>query len=709
MSLMNKNVEQAAGSGQGSGRLIEQDHKQKRTSNGSLLFVFVAGPILLLLLLSLQITQGSAGIKLSLIWEALFNPAPDDPLQQIVRGVRLPRAVMGALGGAALAVAGVLLQTLTRNPLASAGTLGINAGAYLAVVAATIFAPSMIGRYPLLVAMLGGMIAGGIVFLMAGQKRTASVRLALGGMSLTLVLSSLTGTLQLLFENETAGLFLWGSGSLIQNDWHNVLTVWPWIAGALICTVLFSRQLDILLMDEEVGRSLGQRIGFNRSVSVLVAILLAAVTVSVAGPIGFVGLIAPHLLRLMGIHRHHLLIPGSMIWGAVVLVAADLGVLLLEPFFGILPAGSITAALGAPWLIWLVYRMKPSRGDVQGAGTGMSAGFRRRLPYGALLGAAALLLLLALGAGLVFGGKTVPLHDVWAALTGGASKITRYMVIDTRLPRLLVAALAGAALAVSGTLLQGVVRNPLADPSVIGVTSGAGLGALIFLIALPQLSSSLVPFAAFTGAIIAVIIIYMITRKGGLQPAKVALIGMAVSAFGSAGIQALVVKAQLRAASALTWLSGSTYARGWESLGWLMVWPLVLLPLAWWIARRLDLLAFGDATTISLGVSAERTRMLGGLIGAALAASAVATVGTVGFVGLLAPHAARLLVPHSNRKLTVLSALSGAIFLVLADIVGRVVLAPKEIPSGLVVALLGAPYFLWLMKNAGTGTKSGSK
>ncbi|MNJ64185.1 putative siderophore transport system permease protein YfhA [compost metagenome] len=136
------------------------------------------------------------------------------------------------------------------------------------------------------------------------------------------------------------------------------------------------------------------------------------------------------------------------------------------------------------------------------------------------------------------------------------------------------------------------------------------------------------------------------------------------------------------------------------------MWPVVLLPLAWWIARRLDLLAFGDATTISLGVSAERTRMFGGLVGAALAASAVATVGTVGFVGLLAPHAARLLVPHSNRKLTLLSALLGAIFLVLADIVGRVVLAPKEIPSGLVVALLGAPYFLWLMKTAGSGTKS---
>ncbi|RCX19176.1 iron complex transport system permease protein [Fontibacillus phaseoli] len=687
----------------------EAGTRQKRTSRGSLLLVFVAGPVILALLLCIQITQGTAGISLPLIREALFHPVLDDPLQQIVRGVRLPRALIGALAGAALSVAGVLLQTLTRNPLASAGTLGINAGAYLAVVAATIFFPSLMGGFPLLTAMAGGMLAGAIVFLMAGQKRSAPVRLALGGMSLTLVLSSLTGTLQLLFENETAGLFLWGSGSLIQNDWHNVATIWPWVLGGLLLSVLFSRNLDILLMDDEVGKSLGQRIGLTRTVSVLTAVLLAAVTVSAVGPIGFVGLIAPHLLRLMGLHRHRLLIPGAAIWGAIVLVAADLAVLLLEPAFGLLPAGSATAALGAPWLIWLVYRMKPSRGDVQGATSGMGAGFRRALPYPALLAGAGLLLLLALGAGLVFGGKTVPLPDVWAALTGEASKITSYMVIETRLPRLLVAALAGASLAVSGTLLQGVVRNPLADPSVIGVTSGAGLGALIFLILLPQLPGSLVPAAAFTGALGAALVIFAISRKGGMQPAKVALIGMAVSAFGSAGIQALVVKAQLRVASALTWLSGSTYARGWDDLGWLFIWPLVLLPLAWWLARRLDLLALGDASAINLGVSAERTRLLGGLLGAALAASAVATVGTVGFVGLLAPHAARLLVPNANRKLTVLSALLGAVFLVLADIVGRVLLAPKEIPSGLVVALLGAPYFLWLMRSAGTRSTSGSK
>lgn len=675
---------------------------QKRTPRGSLFLVFAAGPLILALLLCLQITQGTAGISLALIRDALFHPAAEDPLHQIVRGVRLPRAVMGALAGAALSVAGVLLQTLTRNPLASAGTLGINAGAYLAVVVATIFFPSLMGGFPLLTAMAGGLLAGAIVFLLAGRRQSGPVRLALGGMSLTLVLSSLTGTLQLLFENETAGLFLWGSGSLIQNDWQNVTAIWPWVVGGLLLAALFSRNLDVLLMDEEVGKSLGQRIAATRTISVLTAVLLAAVTVSAVGPIGFVGLIAPHLLRLMGLHRHRLLIPGAAIWGAIVLVAADLAVLLLEPAFGLLPAGSATAALGAPWLVWLVYRMKPTRGDVQGATSGMGAGFRRSLPYPALLAGAGLLLLLALGAGLVFGGKTVPLPEVWAALRGEASKITHYMVIETRLPRLLIAALAGASLAASGTLLQGVVRNPLADPSVIGVTSGAGLGALVFLIALPQLPGGLVPAAAFTGAVGAALVIFAISRKGGLQPAKVALIGMAVSAFASAGIQALVVKAQLRVASALTWLSGSTYARGWEELAWLFAWPLALLPLAWVLARRLDLLALGDAPAINLGVSAERTRLLGGLLGAALAASAVATVGTVGFVGLLAPHAARLLVPNANRKLILLSALLGAVFLVLADLVGRVLLAPKEIPSGLVVALLGAPYFLWLMRSAGS-------
>ncbi|WP_223066044.1 iron ABC transporter permease [Paenibacillus caui] len=671
-------------------------------SRGVLFIVFLAGPLLLLLIGMVQITQGTADVRLGTIREALFHLDPEDPLQQIVRGVRMPRAVMGLVAGAALAVSGVLLQTLTRNPLASAGTLGINSGAYLAVIVSAIFFPSLGSSSPLLSASLGGLLAGGIVFLLAGSKRISPIRLALGGMALSLVLSSITGTLQLLYENETSGLFLWGSGTLVQNDWHNPASTWGWIAGGIAISLGFSRNLDILLMDEAVGRSLGQRIALTRTLSVLLAVLLASVAVSAVGPIGFVGLLAPHLLRLMGIRRHLLLLPAAAIWGGVVLMTADLGVLVLEPVFGILPAGAVTALLGAPWLVWLVYRMKPSRGDVQGSGSGMTLGWLRRVPYGAAVLTAVLLLAAGFLAGLMLGSKTLTLPETLSALTGGGSKLVRYMVIDTRLPRLLVACLAGASLAVSGALLQGVVRNPLADPSVIGITSGAGLGALTVMMLVPGLSAAFVPGTAFLGAMACAAAIYLFTRKGGVEPAKVALIGMAISAFCAAGIQALVVKAQLRVASLLVWLSGSTYARSWDELQMLFIWPLALLPLAWWIARRLDLLALGDAAAIGLGVKPDRVRALAGLIGAALAASAVATVGTVGFVGLLAPHAARVLAPSGTRKLTVLAALLGALFLLLADLVGRTVLAPKEIPSGLVVAVLGAPYFLWLMKSAGS-------
>ncbi|MEC0214107.1 iron chelate uptake ABC transporter family permease subunit, partial [Paenibacillus ehimensis] len=253
---------------------------------------------------------------------------------------------------------------------------------------------------------------------------------------------------------------------------------------------------------------------------------------------------------------------------------------------------------------------------------------------------------------------------------------------------------------VSGLLLQGVVRNPMADPSIVGVSAGAGVGALLLLLVWPELPIALLPFASFAGAIAAALIVYLIARKTGLQPAVLALVGIAVSACGSAVIQLIVVQTKMNVAVALAWISGSTYARGWEELAQLVVWPVLLLPLAWLIGRRVDILAFGQEGAVGLGVNVEQTRLRAAAIGVALAAAAVSIVGTIGFVGLIAPHAARLLIGHNHRRLMPLAALLGAVLLVLADIVGRNLLPPKEIPSGLIVSLLGAPYFLWLMRSS---------
>lgn len=658
--------------------------------------VFGGGLIVLAVLLFASLTQGEANITVKTVIDALISP--ENNLQHnTVLGIRLPRAVMAMLAGAALAVSGALLQTVTRNPLASAGTFGINSGAYFVVVAATVFLPGWISSAPLLLALIGGCGGAAMAYLMAGGTRGTPVRMALAGMIVTMVLSSFTSALQLLFENETNGLFMWGSGSLLQNDWKGVQHSWPWIAAGTAVVLLFIRTLDLLELGDDTAKSLGQKVDTARMTALAAAILLAGVTVSVVGPIGFVGLIAPHLVRLIGFRRHRLLLPASAIWGAVVLVGADTIARMFRSTIGELPAGAVTALIGAPWLIWLAVRGAKEQRSLEAASS-MSVGFApKKAPYWLMLTLLGAMLGVCVVIGLSLGGLRIPIAEVWAVLTGGGQDMYKNIIVDMRLPRLAVAMLAGAGLAVSGVMLQGAVRNPLADPSVIGVTSGAGAGALLLLVVWPQAPGTLLPVAAFIGAFAAAIVVYALSWRKALHPTVLTLVGIAVTAIGSAAIHFLVIKSGMGAASALAWLAGSTYGRGWEQLPLLAAAIVILVPYAWYLGRTVDLLAFGDPVSLGLGLKLQRTRVISAAVGVTLAAVAVSCIGTVGFIGLLAPHAARMLVGQNQRKSVALAALLGALLLLLADVIGRVAIAPKEIPAGLVVAVIGTPYLLALM------------
>lgn len=655
--------------------------------------VFGGGFALLVVLLFINLTHGQATMSVHTVLEALFSR--EDKLEHhIVWEMRLSRASMAMLAGSALAVAGVLLQTITRNPLASAGTFGINAGAYFAVVLAAVFLPAWKAESPLLLAFVGGAIAASMAYVLAGGKRSTPVRMALAGMIVTLVLSSFTSAMQLLFENETNGLFLWGSGSLIQDGWKGVQHAWGWIAGGLLVAVLLIRALDMLELSEETAQALGQRVDRARMVSLLVAVLLAAATVSVVGPIGFVGLIAPHLIRLIGYRRHRLLIPASALWGANVLLLADIVSQMFRSTIGELPAGVMTAILGAPWLIWLALRGAKAEAAAAGGSSSMRIGLlRNRLPFSVLLILALGLLLLCSVGSMLAGSVHISLSELIAALTGQEDNA----LLQLRLPRVVAAILAGAALAVAGATIQGAVRNPLADPSIIGITSGAGVGALLWMVAVPAASVAFLPLASMAGAVLSAVVVYALAWRKGLQPTILILIGIAVTAVNAAIIHFLVIRSGMGAAPALAWLAGSTYARGWNEVTMLAAFLAVLLPAAWWLGRRVDLLAFGDEISLGLGLKLQQTRMATAGIGVMLAAAAVSAVGTIGFIGLLAPHAARMAAGHSQRRLVLLSAILGAVMLVVADAIGRIALAPKQIPAGLVVALIGTPYLLLLM------------
>lgn len=660
--------------------------------------LLLGGAALLAVLTFVSLTQGLARISVHAVVEAILSPR-DAAEHQIIRGVRLPRTVMGLLSGAALAVAGALMQSVTRNPLASETTLGVNAGAYLAVMLGTLFWPGLLHQYAFPMAIAGGVLAALMVFGMSGGRRGTPVRIALSGMIVTLVLASVTSALQLLFEEKTQGLFIWGSGSLNQNDWSGVQFALPWVIGGLALVLSSVRHLDLLAFGEESAKSLGQNVSRTRLFAMGVAILLASVSVSIVGPIGFIGLLAPHIVKLSGVARHGWLLPISALWGAGLLVGADtISRSLTSSAIGELPAGAVTAIIGAPCIVWLALRASKRMGASSSAGASMQVGVvGRRLPYPALVALFAIVLAAVCIGALMTGTTHLSASEVVSAVFGNGTPMDEKVVWTFRLPRLLTALLAGIALAASGSLMQGSIRNPLADPHIVGVSSGAGVGALSLMILFPHLPAEWVPLGAFAGGLLASAIVYAAAWRRGLNPIVLTLVGIAVAAAGSAIINILVIRAQLTLAPALAWMAGSTYARSWTEFDQILPFVVVLVPLGWWLGRRVDLLSFNDESSLGLGLPVRRTRLLVAAIAVLLASIAASVVGAIGFIGLLAPHAARMLAGPNHRRSLVLAVLLGATLLVASDWIGRILLAPKELPSGIIVALLGAPYLLHLM------------
>ncbi|SDL49432.1 iron complex transport system permease protein [Paenibacillus sp. OK060] len=662
--------------------------------NWRTLSIYGGGLTALIVLFFVSLCYGEASIPLHTVVDSLMG-RQDTLEHNMIWDLRMPRTVIGILAGGALAVAGSLLQTITRNPLAASDTLGINAGAYFVVVLGTIFFPGLMQQSPFLFAVLGGLLAAAAAYFMGGGRTSSLVRLALSGMIVSMVLGSFTSALHIFFSQETQALFLWGSGTLVQNDWSGVIYAWPWVIGITIVALVLSRQWDMLELDESTASSLGQKVGMARATGLIIAVLLAAVIVSVIGPIGFVGLVAPHLVRLSGIRSNRLLLPGVFLWGAALLVGADVLAKMVHNSSLELPTGAVMAIIGAPWLIWLVLtRMKAANGS--GMSTSMSTGARsRRWAFGPIAIIFTVLTLALVLLSTMFGGMRIPMADLLPSLFQSDGLYSA--IVQLRIPRTLVAAGAGAALAISGVLIQMAVRNPLADASIVGVSSGAGLGAMMVIILWPGLPVFLLPIAAIVGAGLAAAVVFSLSWKKGLNPSAVVLLGIAMSAIAGAGIQVLIVRGAVYGSSGFIWLTGSTYARTWDQVKIIGVFLLILIPLAWWLARRFELLVFDDNSASGLGLSVRRTRLLAMTVGVLLAAGAVACVGTVGFIGLIAPHMVRLLTGNKLRRSMFLSALVGAVMLVLADTIGRTIMAPTEIPSGLLIAIIGTPYFLYLM------------
>ncbi|MFG3028370.1 iron ABC transporter permease [Streptomyces sp. NPDC048253] len=666
-----------------------------RTGAAALTAVLV---LLVAALAVVDITQGTAAVGPAEVFKALTGRS--DPADaSVVIASRLPRMTAGIMVGVILGAAGAVLQAVSRNVLAAPDTLAVNAGSYLALglVGVTGVSLPMIASSG--VAFVGGLLAATVVLALSGLG-TGTVRLVLAGTALALGLTSLTEGLLLLFPQETEGLYQWNQGSISQNGFDGVLQMLPVVLIGLVGLLLTARRVDALALGDDAARGLGVPVRATRVTVVVLATLLSAAAVTLAGPIGFVGLCAPALVRPLarryrGFVRTRTTLPVAGLVGAGLVLGADVLLRALVPADTAVavPTGVVTSLVGAVFLVVMALRLR----DTAGA----DAPDRLRIPSrAAFLTTLAVLVVVVVGvtiAGVLLGDSKLLLGDVANWAQGRAGRAVSF-VLDTRVPRVLAALCAGAALALAGTLVQAVTRNPLAEPGVLGVSGGAALGAVLLVTTVPVAGTWGVAGAAFAGAAVTSVVVFGLAARGGYQHNRLVLVGIGTAAGTTALISLLIVLTDpFNATKALTWLSGSTYGRTMPDV--LPVALVLTVGLVFAVVRRgeLDLVSLDADTPRLLGLRLSRARLGFLVVSVLLSATAVASAGTIGFVGLVAPHAARALVGRRHVRVVPVAVLLGATLVCTADLLGRTVIAPAQLGAGLMTAVIGTPYFLCLL------------
>jgi len=619
---------------------------------------------------------------------ALSAPDIDDVRQMLFHYSLLPRLTVSLLAGAGLGLVGVLFQQVLRNPLAEPSTLGVAAGAQLGLTIATLWVLPGGEFTRQLAAMVGAIVVGGLVFGVAWGKRMSPVTLILAGLVLGLYCGAVNSLLALFHYDQLQGMFLWGTGALNQQDWSAVRFLLPrlLVAGALAALLL--RPLTLLGLDDGVARNLGLGLSMARFCALGLAIIFSAMLVSAVGVIGFIGLFAPLMAKMLGARRlaHRMML--APLLGALLLWLTDQVMLGVTQVWREIPTGAATALFGAPLLLWLLPRLRSAAtpppmnlGDKVPAERGHLAGW---------IGLAGVVLLIGLTLALMLGKNAGGWH--WSL---GAELDA---LLPWRWPRVLSALAAGMMLAVAGTLIQKLTGNPMASPEVLGISSGAAFGVVMMLFMVPGDAFVWLLPAGSLGAAATLLIIMIAAGRGGFSTERMLLAGIALSTAFTTVIFLLLASGDPRMGGLLTWLSGSTYSvEPAQALRTALVAAglMVLAPLC---RRWLTILPLGGATARSVGIALTPARLTILLLAATLTAMATLTVGPLSFVGLMAPHMARMLGFRRALPQMVIAALLGGLLMVFADWCGRMLLFPYQIPAGLLATFIGAPYFVYLLR-----------
>ncbi|HHW7520279.1 TPA: Fe(3+)-hydroxamate ABC transporter permease FhuB [Mannheimia haemolytica] len=630
----------------------------------------------------------TAVIRLNMVWEwewqlLLINVDLLPINQAAVKAALLPEMTTSFLAGGLLAIASSGLQHIVRNNLASDSTLAVSSGAQLALMIAVIFFPAAELFSSFWIALLGSLAAIVLVLFIAKASKLNPLTLILGGLIVNILFGAIASLLTLFYFDFLFGVMVWGSGSLLQDGWATSITLAITVVVAFFIFVLLSRPLTILSLDDEQARRLGAPVNLLRYLVIFVCAAITALVVSKIGVIGFIGFAGASLAHFAKI-RHLLLrlLIAFLAGGFLLFFTNNLIGIVSRIYDTLLPVGAFTATLGAPLLIFLVLRQRKAQ---------FEASNTAYFPVKRLNSWKLPILLLCAGV-ILF----CLLQIIAPTMNGWAISIDENLMSSYRLPRSLSAIATGAMLAVSGSLLQILTRNPMASPEVLGVSSGATIAAILSFLLFPTLSSIGFLLFGVLGSLTVLALIMWLSRK--LQPSALMITGVAIGALVSGLMAIIQLSGSPRLTAVISWLSGSTYYANPNTVWILLSVAILLISATLLFIKPLRLISLGETVSYHLGLEVKKVQMIVLLLIALMSAASTLAVGPMSFIGLMTPHLAKNLSAITPEKQIPISALLGAMLMLIADWLGRYLIFPYEIGAGIIASILGGIYFLLLLK-----------
>lgn len=636
-------------------------------------------------LVLLLMVQGFLTIAAPGEWLRIVT-APDltDPRHVIGYFSFLPRLAVAVLVGGALGLGGAVFQTVLRNPLAEPGLLGVASGAQIALALALIFAPGLWTGGSEVIALAGAAVALGLSLLIASAGRFSSTTVVLAGLMVGLYCNAIFSLLVLFNHDYLINLLTWQAGSLQQGGWEVFLYLLPRLLPLAFLIFLLQRPLNLLSLGDNQARGLGVSPAFMRLVLLAAGAAMAAVITSSLGLIGMIGLAAPNLARAFAPGQDGRRLVWSTVLGALLLVGIDQILRAVTPFIGNIPSGAAAGLFTGPILVILASRVRlPSTPSAHEPTPETRSIKKPGLALCKLLGIFVICVVLS-----VLVAKNTPFMSLNAP---------DFVATTWRFPRIFAAAGAGICLAVAGLILQGTLRNPMASPDLLGIGYGAGFGLAIAVLFLPDAGGMSKLFVASIGAFVVLTAISLIGWRMAFQPERVLLVGVGLGSMFHALMILLLASGNPRVAGLLNWFSGSMGNIGWNDAVLVCSCALAVLVAAILIKRPLDIFPLGDMTARSIGIKVSASRAVLLAVAGVATTAATLTIGPISFIGLMVPHLVTMLGFRNALMRIASSAIVGASLLVFADWAGRNLAYPWPMSPGLLAALFGGPFFLWLL------------